>query len=142
MNRLPSTGLMVVLLLLSSGCTTINDMITETIEESRLCTEITPHIYCQDEALEKTPNPISPSTLWESVSKGRKTADKEKSNAWITCGGMRFEISGIKSSVNQENEPITDSQQIYYLQRCMLDRGFRYTGGCNDEIPVACQSLK
>jgi len=79
-------------------------------------------------------------------SENEKKLKEEKIQDWTQCGGKEdgwYQTPVLWSESTTTEEIITASRQkVAEIERCMLDKGYRYVGKCDSEITrnsVACR---
>lgn len=76
---------------------------------------------------------------WTKTDAGASARDTD----WQACGGQRSgNISPDRQGATGRETADISRDMLYAAQRCMLGKGYRYTGTCQGEIPSrfpACQ---
>ncbi|MDS1140847.1 hypothetical protein RE432_10410 [Pusillimonas sp. SM2304] len=115
-----------------SGCT---------IGNGRICGPQTPMVYCDKKAYDALFRSPSSMEKWQEVS-GRNDIRQQD---WVACGGLPGGgVAGISGGTSKETADLS-SKKFDGVQLCMMDKGYKYTGTCDGEIPSqypACQSPK
>ncbi|MHC5148528.1 hypothetical protein [Stenotrophomonas rhizophila] len=114
-----------------TGCTAGN---------GRLCGPQTPRAYCDKKTHDALANPPSQRDSWAAG-----TADASQLGAaWVACGGMANGNVGIDQQGGNGPETVQRlTRKNDDVQRCMMQKGYRYTGTCSGDIASrfpACQS--
>jgi hypothetical protein len=91
------------------------------IGNGQICGPQTPMAYCDKVALESLLHPKSLIDDWGKAG----VISEGKVHDWIACGGSRD---------GNYAASVSDFDQI---QRCMLQKGYLYTGKCDNEIMKA-----
>lgn len=97
-----------------------------TIGNWNICGPQTPRANCDREASQKLLHPTPLSDEWEKPG----VASEARRQDWISCGGDErgWYLVATKSTGIKYN---TESAVIHHnIQRCMLAKGYRYTGVC------------
>lgn len=119
-TRLVTLGFCVVLL---SGCVVGNWSI---------CGPQTPLYHCDAEAERALLHPTPIRDQWE---RPGSTNDARRGD-WVECGGN--DTGGYHVDWKFEGSIADETRRIDHgIQRCMLKKGYRYTGACNNEITMA-----
>ncbi|RLK56607.1 hypothetical protein BCL79_1000 [Stenotrophomonas rhizophila] len=83
---------------------------------------------------------VPPGHDWSRPDAGALVRDTD----WQACGGQRSgNISPDRQGATGEETAHLSRDKLYAAQRCMLGKGYRYTGSCGGEIRSrypACQS--
>jgi len=85
-------------------------------------------------------------SYWVSSERALKSKDVSIGN-WIECGGTKdgwYQVQLPPYGLDITTEEITAAsrQKVAEIERCMLDKGYRYVGKCDSEITrnsVACR---
>lgn len=114
-----------------TGCTAVN---------GRLCGPQTPRAYCDNSTHDALANPPSQRDSWAA---GKAEAG-QLGAAWVACGGMANGNVGINQQGGDGRETVQRlTRKNDDVQRCMMEKGYRYTGTCSGDIAgrfPACQS--
>lgn len=83
---------------------------------------------------------VPPGHDWSRQDAGTLVRDMD----WQACGGQRNgNISSDRQGATGKETADISRDTLYAAQRCMLGKGYRYTGTCEGDIPSrypACQS--
>ncbi|MCS4280918.1 hypothetical protein ACYX79_14370 [Stenotrophomonas rhizophila] len=83
---------------------------------------------------------VPPGHDWSKPDAGASARDTD----WQACGGQRSgNISPDRQGATGKETADLSRDKLYAAQRCMLGKGYRYTGTCEGDIPSrypACQS--
>lgn len=97
-----------------------------------ICGPQTPLYHCDAEAERRLLHPTPNRDYWTQSG----IVPDIRSSDWVDCGGndkggyyVGFEIDGSPSKAAQ--------QVNHSIQRCMLKKGYQYTGPCDNEITKA-----
>ncbi|MDH0075238.1 hypothetical protein N5D13_08910 [Stenotrophomonas maltophilia] len=108
------------------------------IGNGRICGPQTPMVYCDRDAYQRLFHPTPIRDEWQHPSRPQV----ERQQDWIACGGMdNGGYAGVSGSTGAETAKLS-REKFYGIQRCMMGKGYRYTGTCEGEIPSkfpACQ---
>lgn len=131
MARRGRSGLrLLIAAILLTGCTAGN---------GRLCGPQTPRAYCDKKTYDVLAHPPSQRDSWVA---GRADATQREA-AWVACGGMENGNIGIDQQGADGRETVQRlSRKHDDVQRCMMDKGYRYTGTCSGDVAgrfPACQ---
>ena len=103
------------------------------IHNGEICSIAMPQIYCDKEAYARLTKPIRASHNWAKDGKN----EESRLSDWIECGGTNNGDYGLLAR-EPGNERTTKEIQseikhlAHSLQRCMLKKGYIYTGQCLD----------
>jgi len=83
---------------------------------------------------------------WVSSEKSSRPKYTTMSN-WVECGGTgdgwyRMPLSPYDLNINSEEIVTASRQKLEQIERCMLSKGFRYTGRCDRKVTgnsIACR---
>ncbi|WP_231409489.1 hypothetical protein [Ralstonia solanacearum] len=123
---------MMAVVLITSGCA---------IGNGHICGPQTPAFYCDREAYEKLMHPKPYIENWEKQGATSEMRDRDSEN----CGGSYgkyapgFSQEKVKAAQRPgEKDNVTYSRLHHEWQRCMLKKGYRYTGECYSQSSPAC----
>ncbi len=123
------SGLSICLVLLA-GCT---------IGHWNICGPQTPRAYCDKESYQKLFHPTPLRDEWQHSSRSQA----EHQQDWISCGGAsNGSYSDPSGSTGAETVRLS-REKHHQIQRCMMSKGYQYTGTCEGDIPgrfPACQA--
>ncbi|WP_247313328.1 hypothetical protein [Ralstonia pseudosolanacearum] len=111
---------------LLSGCT---------IGNGHICGPQTPAAYCDREAYEKLMHPKPYIEKWERQGATSETRDQDSANCG---GGSGSHAPGFSQKrINEEKRPGENENAAYSRlfdnwERCMIKKGYRFTGKCYD----------
>ena len=118
-------------LALSAGCSVGN---------WNVCGPQTPRAYCDKKTYDALANPPSQRDSWAA---GKADAS-QLGAAWVACGGMANGNVGIDQQGGNGPETVQRlTRKNDDVQRCMMQKGYRYTGTCSGDIASrfpACES--
>ncbi len=109
------------------------------IGNGHICGPQTPMAYCNKEAYQKLVHPTPLREKWQHASRSQV----EQQRDWIACGGMdNGGYAGVSGSTGAETARLS-GEKFDQIQRCMMSKGYQYTGTCEGDIPSrypACQA--
>ncbi len=111
-----------------------------TVGNWNICGPQTPRAHCGKNAYERLVNPVKPRDMW-----ARQHTDASVlSHDWQACGGLPSGgISPDRLGATGLETVYLSRDKLYSAQRCMMDKGYEYTGTCEGEVPSrypACQA--
>lgn len=112
--------------LISVGCS---------IGNGRICGPQTPSAYCDEVAYQKLFHPKPYLHLWEKEGVIQAQGRRDDS---ANCGGQPSDSNPMRvyneESLQLQGETHWETRQrlAYQWQRCMLNKGYRFTGACYD----------
>ncbi|WP_247425012.1 hypothetical protein [Ralstonia pseudosolanacearum] len=123
---------MAIAIALLSGCT---------IGNGQICGPQTPAAYCDREAYEALIHPKPYIEKWEKPG----TSSEMRGQASASCGGGDSDRAPLFTTAQIRAEQGPGEKEIfsYYRlhdnwQRCMLKKGYRYTGKCYSQSSPGC----
>ena len=102
------------------------------IGNGRICGPQTPTAYCHKNAYDALMNPVQLRDKWTKAG-----ADVElRSVDWQACGGLPGGgISPDRRGATGLEAAELSKEKLYAAQRCMMSKGYHYTGTCEGSIP-------
>ena len=98
-----------------------------TIGNWNICGPQTPRANCDREASEKLLHPTPLSDEWEK--EGVNHEDRRQD--WIACGGNKTGWYDVPTKATGLEYNAESALAHHKIQRCMLGKGYRYTGPCH-----------
>lgn len=103
-----------------------------TLGNGMICTPMMPQIDCKHDVYQRLTHPVPSRDEWDMPN----VSTQNRGQDWDRCGGDKdgwYRTVTGKDALTKENIE-KSSEMSHATQRCMLKKGYHYTGSCDSSV--------